>query len=345
MSMALQAAKNPHQVGLGYAAALAAVAFTSIYPAVTRVTVTTTLTPADLLMLRFGLCGLLFVPYLFWKATEIPKRLWSVGIALSFFHGWGMVGFVIFGLQFAPASHSAALGPGTISAWIAMLGFALYGINIQRTKAIAIATIIGGVALLLMGSVGGLSTARALTGDVLFLAAAASGAVYLVYVQQHRLDPILGVALVSAYSTLILLPWYLLFATSSVATASAAEIAWQVVFQGLLMGCGVFLAINYAVLTIGSQAAGMLFALTPVLGLLSSLAITDDPVSPLEWAAIAMISTGVAFGARPARAMMPPSRANGAGSIGDLRALCRTSPGLVGGARRRPDEKHRHVVL
>jgi len=43
----------------------------------------------------------------------------------------------------------------------------------------------------------------------------------------------------------------------------------------------------------------MLFALVPALGMLSSAAITNDPVLPSEWAAIAVISLGVFFGARP----------------------------------------------
>jgi drug/metabolite transporter (DMT)-like permease len=299
MSATYKTELGQHSVVLGYLAALAAVAIFSTYPAVTRVSVTTTLTPADLLMLRLGVSGLLFAPYLLWKASDIPRRVWSVGIPLSFFHGWGMAGCVIFGLQFAPASHSVALGPGTISIWIAVLGFLLYGINVARGKLLAIAAIIAGVALILLVSFGGLSTARALTGDAMFLAASVLGAAYLVYAQRHKLDPVLGVALVSVYSAAILLPWYLLVAKSALATAPAAEIAWQVVFQGLLMGSGAFLAINFAVLTIGSQTVGVLFALVPVLGMLASLTIANDSVSPIEWVAIGAISTGVALGARP----------------------------------------------
>ena len=288
-----------HSVSFGYLAAIGAVVLAAAYPAVTRVSVTTTLAPADLLMLRLGVSGLLFAPYLVWKARDLPKGIWSIGVPLSFFHGWGMAGCVIFGLQFAPASHSAALGPGTISVWIAALSLLLYGISVDRKKVAAIAAIAVGTVLILAGSFGGLSTARALTGDAMFLAASALGAIYLVYVQQRRLDPVLGVALVSVYSAAILLPWYLLAASSALWDAPAMEIMWQVVFQGLLMGCAGFLAINYAILSIGSQTVGVLFALVPALGMLASLGVANDPVSPLEWGAIAAISIGVAIGARP----------------------------------------------
>jgi len=299
MLAAARASLARQPLAAGYLAALAAVIVTAAYPAVTRVSVITTLTPADLLMLRFGVSALLFAPYLVWRAAAIPRRIWSVGLPLSFFQGWGMAGCAIFGLQYAPASHSAALGPGTISVWVAALGFLCYGLRIDRAKSLAIGLIVAGIALILASSFGGLSTARAATGDAMFLAASILGAAYLVYLQQHRFDAVLGAALVSAYSAVILLPWYLLAAHSNLAAAPIAELAWQVLFQGLLMGCGVFLAVNYAVLALGSQTAGVLFALVPALGLVFSLAITNDPVSPLEWAAIGAISVGVAVGARP----------------------------------------------
>jgi hypothetical protein len=42
-----------------------------------------------------------------------------------------MAGCVIFGLQYAPASHAAALGPGAIAAWIALIGFVAYRIEVD----------------------------------------------------------------------------------------------------------------------------------------------------------------------------------------------------------------------
>ena len=99
-------------LALGYAAAVAVVLITSVYPSLTRLSVTTTLTPADLLLFRLGIGGLVFAPYLVRHAREIPLSDWLSGVPLSFLHGWGMAGCVVFGLQFAPASHAAALGPG-----------------------------------------------------------------------------------------------------------------------------------------------------------------------------------------------------------------------------------------
>src|SRR5215813_121715 len=89
-----------HRAVLGYIAALAVVLVTSAYPALTRLSVTTTLTPADILLFRLGVSGLLFVPYLILRAREIRSSEWRVALPLSFLHGWGMAGCVVFGLQY-----------------------------------------------------------------------------------------------------------------------------------------------------------------------------------------------------------------------------------------------------
>jgi hypothetical protein len=62
-------------MALGYIAAFTVVLITSAYPAVTRLGVATTLTPADLLLFRLGVSGLLFVPYLVRHAREIRKSI------------------------------------------------------------------------------------------------------------------------------------------------------------------------------------------------------------------------------------------------------------------------------
>jgi drug/metabolite transporter (DMT)-like permease len=137
----------------------------------------------------------------------------------------------------------------------------------------------------------------------MFLAASALGAAYLVYIQRRRLDPVLAAALVCVASAMVVGPWHYFFATSAIASAPVTDLAWQVVFQGVVFGCGVFFAINYAVLAVGSQTVGMLSALVPVVGALCAMLIVGDTISGLEWMAIASISSGVAVACIPAAAL------------------------------------------
>ena len=284
---------------LGYLAAIAAVLMTGIYPALTRLSVTTTLTPADLLLFRLGVSGLLFAPFLLAHAREIPKADWLSGLPLSFLQGWGMAGCVVFGLKFAPASHAAALGPGAIAAWIALIGFIAYGVRVHARRLAGISIIVAGVGLVLAASYGRLSVSTAMIGDVLFLLASAFGASYLVYIQQRRLNPVVAASLVCVASAMIVVPWHYSLATSAIATAPLQEILWQLLLQGVLVGCLAFFALNYATLAIGSQTVGVLSALVPIIGAVCSLLIVHDSISYLEWIAIGVISVGVALASLP----------------------------------------------
>jgi drug/metabolite transporter (DMT)-like permease len=286
---------------MGYLAALTAVFITAVYPSLTRLSVTTTLTPADLLLFRLGGSGLLFAPFLFVNARNIRASEWLSGLPLSFLHGWGMAACVVFGLQYAPASHAAALGPGAIAAWIALVGFLVYGIHVHSRKLVGIAIIVIGVLLILVASYRGLSLGTALIGDALFLAASALGASYLVYIQRRRLNPVVAAALVCVASAMVVVPWHYFFASSTLGTAPMREIVWQLLLQGVLVGCCAFLALNYAALAIGSQAVGVLSALVPVIGALCSIFVTQDAISGLEWTAIVVISLGVIVASLPAR--------------------------------------------
>jgi drug/metabolite transporter (DMT)-like permease len=301
----------------GYAAALAAILITSAYPALTRVSVTSTLTPGDLLLFRLGMSGLLFMPYLYRHRGALTRADWASALPLSFLHGWGMAACVVFGLKFAPASHAAALGPGAIAAWIAVIGYVVFGVRIARVRVVGICTIIVGALLILGGSRPGSSVADPLAGDVLFLSASALGASYFLYLQRRRLDPVLGAALVCVTSAMLIVPWHILFAGSTIATAPLREVLWQVVVQGLVVGCVALLALNYAALTLGSQTLGVLSALVPVCGALCSLVIAGDPISPPEWTAILVISTGVAIASLPSpRQRISAPRPRGVAPLG-----------------------------
>ena len=297
--------RSPRVAPFGYLAALAAVLITSAYPALTRVSVTSTLTPGDLLLFRLGVSGLLFAPYLVRHRHELTRADWWSALPLSFLHGWGMAACVVFGLKFAPASHAAALGPGAIAAWIALLGYLALDIRVPTRRLGGIAVIATGVLLLLGASGRGHSVVDALAGDMMFLAASALGASYFLYLQRRRLNPVLGAALVCVTSAVIIIPWHGLFAATTIAAAPLREVLWQVLIQGVIVGCLALLALNYAALAIGSQALGVLSALVPVGGAMCSLAIAGDPISRPEWAAIVVISLGVVIAALPAA---PPRR-------------------------------------
>jgi drug/metabolite transporter (DMT)-like permease len=285
--------QSRRRTALGYAAAIFAVLVTSAYPALTRLSVTTSFTPADLLVFRLGIGALFFVPLLIFRFRRITRAEWRSALPLSFLQGWGMAALVVFGLQFGPASHAAALGPGAIGAWVALIAFLGYGVRVSPRKLTGIALVLGGISVVVVASYHGLSIETAMTGDAMFLTASALGAIYLVTVEHRRLDPVVSAGLVCTISTAIIVPLHFFFGESAIESAPLREIVWQMLFQGVLFGGVAFLALNYAIRWIGSQNVGILTAMVPVIGGACSLAITGDAVSNVEWIGIGTISIGV----------------------------------------------------
>src|SRR5262245_55185154 len=97
MRSLIHAVRNREVIGC-IAASLAVLIFAS-YPVATRAGVTGSFAPQDLVLLRFGVGALFFLPYLLLHFPVIQGEVWRRGISLAVFQGAGMAGLVIFGLQ------------------------------------------------------------------------------------------------------------------------------------------------------------------------------------------------------------------------------------------------------
>ena len=279
----------------GYAAAAAAVLIWASYPVATRAGVTGAFAPQDLIVLRFGVGALLFLPYLALQFREIRPDAWLRGIPLTFFQGAGMAALVICGLQFAPANHAAALGPGVAPAWVALLGFLVFA---RRPSA----RMIAGAALCAIGviTLAAWSAATAqpvvLTGDVMFLAASALGALYVLQLRNWGINAIQGAAIVTIYSALIIVPWHLWSTTGALWEVAPLELLWQVLWQGVLIGCIALVALNHAIARLGPERSIALVALVPALSAVLGTVFLGEIPSSTEIAAILAISAGVSIG-------------------------------------------------
>ena len=280
----------------GYGAAAVAVLTWASYPVATRAGVTGAFAPQDLVLLRFGVGALLFLPYLALQFRRVRAEAWRQGVLLSVFQGAGMAALVIFGLQYAPASHAAALGPGVVPAWVALLGFLLFS---RRPSARSIV----GAALCALGvfALTGWSAAAAspdvLVGDAMFLAASALGSLYVLQMRSWKLNAIQGAAIVTLYSALVIVPWHLWSASGALSQTAPAELLWQILWQGVLIGCIALVAFNHAIARLGPERASALVALVPAMGTALAFLFLNEIPSGTEIAAILAISAGVSIGA------------------------------------------------
>jgi len=300
----------------GYCAAAIAVLIWAAYPVATRAGVTGPFVPNELISLRFGVGALLFLPYLALSFREIPRAAWVQGIPLTLFQGAGMGALVICGLQFAPAHHAAALGPGVSPVWVALLGFLLFAKRPSMRVVAGSALCLGGVIMLVIWSASEHPPA-VLVGDAMFLAASALGALYVLHLRSWGIGALHGAAIVSVYSALVVVPWHLWSAPESLWRFAPRELIWQALWQGVLIGCVALVALNHAIARLGAERSCALVALVPVLSAGLALMFLGEVPSTLELAAFLAISAGVSMqavrprGAHPQNARLVDYRVRG----------------------------------
>jgi drug/metabolite transporter (DMT)-like permease len=289
----------------GYWAAAVAVLIWASYPVATRAGVTGSFVPDDLVVLRFGVGALIFLPYLLVRCRGISRAVWLWGLPLTLFQGVGMAALAICGMQFAPANHAAALGPGLNAAWVALLGFLIFARRPSRRAVVGALLCVSGVVLLALRSASE-GNLQMLAGDAMLLGASALGALYVLQLRSWGINAIQGAAIVSAYSACVVVPYYLWSATDNLRQVATAELLWQVLWQGVLIGCVALVALNHAISRLGAERSSALVALVPVLTAVLALVFLGEIPSAAEIAALVAISAGVSVAAVPSRRVPTP---------------------------------------
>jgi drug/metabolite transporter (DMT)-like permease len=263
----------------------------------TRQGVTGGLAPEDIVFLRFGVGGLLFLPFLVRQAKSISRRGWLIGCGLAVCQGAPFVLLMSIGLAYAPANHAASLATGASPLIAALLGAALFSEPISRGRWMGLLLVLGGAAVLAIASAG----ARSATGHIFFVAAAAMAAIYIVSVPRSGLTSFQAAAMVAVFSMIVYVPIYLALGLGRLGTAPAGEIALQGAYQGVLVVIVSFLLFNSAIARLGAAPVSALCALLPALTLVLAIPVLGEWPSPIEIGIVFMIGAGVYLAAMSGR--------------------------------------------
>src|ERR1700733_8416569 len=120
---------------------LAAVSIWSGWIVVARLGLRTSLTPWDIAALRFGVAGILLLPYVLAKGLALD-RLRGIGLAAIVVGGAAPVLLANSGLLFASAAHAGALFPGVMPLMVALLAAALLGETFTKATKIGFTLIL-----------------------------------------------------------------------------------------------------------------------------------------------------------------------------------------------------------
>ena len=280
----------------GAACGLATASIWASWSAVTRFAVTTSFDPWDVVLLRFGLAGVLLFPVLARRGLARNRLGWFGLAALVAGAGAPYAFAAAAALRLAPVADLSALNPGCIPLFVATIAFAVAGERISTAQKAGLALMLVGAVLLVVWSATGLgeswSAWRAL-GAALAALAAFMWAVFTVVMRRAELDPLHAAALVSVGSLVSYLPLYLTWRGAALAQVPPAELATQALFQGVLVTIVSLLLYGRAVAILGASGGGAFGALVPALAALIAIPLLGEWPGATEWLAIVLICAGV----------------------------------------------------
>ncbi|WKB53257.1 DMT family transporter [Eleftheria terrae] len=277
------------------------------FPVVTRLGVArTALDGFDVTALRFGVSGLVLLPYLMragrggvsWSALA----LMVVGIGAPYML------VVALGLARAPVEHFAVITPGSM-----ILFSVLLSARVLHTRLGGRA--LGGVALILLGVllIGLQGLRGAGSGSIgvhaAFLLGGLMWAVYTVTSKACGVQPFHATALVSVASMVLYLPPYLLLRGPALLQAPLHDVLVQGVYQGVLVSIVALFFYSQAVYHLGPARGALFAALVPGMATMLAAFLLGEWPAPFAVLGLAVVTGGMLLSLLDGRS--PPAAAPG----------------------------------
>lgn len=281
----------------GLAWAAVTVAIFAGWFVVTRFAVTRTLTVWDIMALRFGIGAAILLPVL---RGRLPAGAWRNGFWFSLLWGAPFVLCVAQGIKLTSVAQGAAVAPTMMPVFAGLLGWLLLGQHPGPLRLAGYAAILAGIATFLAASGAGLSGASLLGLGALALGAAMWAGYTLIF-PGTGLSALQSGALICLWSSALFLPVYVLAGLSHLGQAAPGELAFQALYQGVLMSGIAIIAFNRAVAMLGPAAASAIVAMVPVAATLLAVPALGERPATGEFVAILCVATGVLLATRPSR--------------------------------------------
>ncbi|GGK40745.1 membrane protein [Deinococcus malanensis] len=289
MSTVAVMSATPRERSIGYTCALVTVLIWSGFILVSRLGAQGTLSAFDVAALRFGVSGLVMLPYLLRHGAGGLTLPQVAALGVSAGLGYAMLAYS--GFQLAPAAHAAVFMPGMLPFFTAALAWWFLGERWTRGRLLGLAVVAAGVALLVADELGRGGTAW--RGDLLFLSASLSWAVYGVLARRWRVQPLQATAVIGVFCLVTYWPPYLLSGHSNLLEAPLAEIVTQGVYQGLLAVVVALITYTRALQILGPNLTTTITSLTPAVAALSAVPLLGEGLSTLAVLGVVIVTLGV----------------------------------------------------
>lgn len=285
---------NYHQnhMLIGVAAAISVVLFWSGWIVVSRLGVTNSLTVYDIAGFRFCVGAAVALPYIIWRRTWqglTPMRV----LVLTLTAGVPYALLSYFGFKYAPAAHGGVFLNGCLPLFTTLFSWIWVGQRSRSSQLGGLGVILIGV--ILVGYEGFLSSSGGMTwfGDLLFVAAIALFALFMVANRVWSITPGQVLFSVTIVSAAIYIPIWLLWLDSNLAAAPRSEILLQGLYQGLVPSVLGISCLNIAVRRLGANTTSVFLSAVPVVAALAAIPILQEMPGLPAWIGMITVTVGI----------------------------------------------------
>jgi drug/metabolite transporter (DMT)-like permease len=256
-----------------------------------RLGIRTSLTPWDITAIRFGVAGLILLPYLLKKGLAIDRLGWT-GLAAVMLGGAPTVLVSYGGLVFAPAAHAASLFTALIPLYVAILAAVVLGEPFTVAKRIGLALVVTGVLGIVWGA-GGTIGSQQNIGHAMFISAGLLFAGYTVAMRKARLDGLHAAAIAAVGSLITYVPVYAIISGASLFNAPWPDLVLQAFVHGILCAVISLVLWGWAISLLGASNGSAFAALAPAITAILAIPLLGEWPATTDWIAMLVISGGV----------------------------------------------------
>ncbi|MBW0003446.1 MAG: DMT family transporter [Hyphomicrobiales bacterium] len=278
--------------GLGYGALCAVI--WGIQPIVSKISVADGLTAADVTVLRFLAAGLVLLP-LAASAPRFPVGQLGFPRAalLAILAGAPFSLALVGGVAFAPAFHSAVIGPGLTPITAMLLSLFVMRERPAWGELGALALTLAGLFLFSFEAFAGApAREEAWRGDLLFALSGCMWAGFGFAANRWKASSLNAAAAISILS-LISVPLWAFFLPLHLGDASLWASLLQALFQGVLVGVVALYLYARAVALLGPMQAALFVPLTPVVTAIVDLLWLGEKASLTEAVGMVAVISGM----------------------------------------------------
>jgi len=253
------------------------------------------LTSGDLILMRFGVAGVVLMPLLLrWGLPTLAGIGWRRGLILTALGGPAFALMQVGGYAFAPLAHGAVIHPASVTILSTGIAAALLGERLSRLHLIGAGLVMGGIVLISWQGLQAAAGTDSWVGDLLFFTSAVLWAVFTVLIRHWRLPALRAIAVVSFLSLLVILPGYLAwYGLEHLRARPPLAMAIQALVQGLMQGVVAITAYSQAIRVLGVSRAVLFPAMVPAVSILIGIPIVGEVPTATQITGLLLVTIGL----------------------------------------------------